>query len=87
MKTVLLGVIIGCVIWQVVWKLIILRVYGQRIIDWTDRVRKDLEKTRIQRGLKQGQGSLEIAQDCNYHNQDDILAIKTEMWNNGWENY
>lgn len=47
MKTVLLGVIIGCVIWQVVWKLIILRVYGQRIIDWTDRVRKDLEKTRI----------------------------------------
>lgn len=86
MTEILLGLIIGCVIWQVVWGQIIVRVYGQRIIAWTDRVRTNLEVTRIQRALKQGKGSLEIAQTCNYHDQDDILAIKTEMWDNGWEN-
>lgn len=86
MIEILIGVIIGCAIWKLGWALAA-RFYGQRIIAWTDRVRTDLEVTRIQRALKQGKGSLEIAQDCNYHNQDDILDIKTEMWNNGWENY
>lgn len=45
------------------------------------------EVKRIRRKLKEGLTILEIAQSCKHHNQDDILAIKHEMWNNGWENY
>lgn len=85
MIEILIGVIIGCLIWKLGWALAA-RFYGPQIIAWTDRTRTNVEKGKIQAYLKQGRGILEIAQDCNYHNQDDILAIKTEMWNNGWEN-
>lgn len=86
MTKILLGIVIGCVIWKLFWALLA-RFYGQRIINWTDRTRTTIEKAKIQKELKQGRGTLEIAQDCNFHDQYDILDIKNEMWNNGWENY
>lgn len=86
MKDVLLGIIIGCVIWKVVWKLIIVRIYGQRIIDWTERGRYSGEIGKIKAQLKQGMSLDQIANKCNFHDRDDVLRIKNEMWENGWDN-
>lgn len=54
--------------------------------DWTVGMAVAGEKGKIKAQLKQGRGIIEIAEGCKHHNQDDILAIKNEMWDDGWEN-
>jgi hypothetical protein len=53
---------------------------------WTLGMAMAGEKIKIKAQLKQGLSILEIAQNYKHNNQDDILAIKNEMWDDGWEN-
>ncbi len=62
------------------------RTWRNRVVDWFDDQAKKMEIRAAKRALRHGVSPRAIASDAPTLTYEEVVELKNQTWNNGWEN-